>query len=197
VAHHIYQTEGFVLGSTPVGEANRYLQLFTRDLGLIGASAQGVRLLKSKLRYSLQDFSHSNISLVAGKHVWRVTNAAGISSPYFLFREDRPKLVSFARIISLLSRMLPGHERNEALYEIVCNAYAFLRAYSLSASDLKNFEMLAVLRILHNLGYVGDTPVLAPFCQGIEFVPDLLQRVDLAASQVLREINRALKESQL
>ncbi len=38
MSHHIYQTEGVILGGFNVGESNRYLYVFTRELGLIGSN---------------------------------------------------------------------------------------------------------------------------------------------------------------
>ena len=67
--HHIYHTEAFVLGSRNVGEANKMLSLYTRELGLVYAHAQGIRLGKSKLRFGLQDFSHATVDLVQGKDI--------------------------------------------------------------------------------------------------------------------------------
>lgn len=48
--HHIYTTKAIVIKSLPSGEANKIYFLLTHDLGFIKASAQGVRLGKSKQR---------------------------------------------------------------------------------------------------------------------------------------------------
>ncbi len=48
MSHSIYHTEGFVIASQDTGEANKYYKIYTKDFGLIGATAQGVRHLKSK-----------------------------------------------------------------------------------------------------------------------------------------------------
>ena len=74
--YHIHHTEGIILGSKNFGEAGRYYFIFTRDLGMIYASAQGVRKMSSKLRYILQDFSYIKIDLVKGKDFWRVASAS-------------------------------------------------------------------------------------------------------------------------
>ena len=73
--HHIYTTKAIIIKSIPTGEANRFYFLFTKDLGFIKASAQGVRLLKSKLKGHLQTFSIVNISVVKGKEIWRITSS--------------------------------------------------------------------------------------------------------------------------
>ena len=73
--HHKYSTEAFILKSLHHKDADKVYVLFTENFGLIRASAQGVRLLKSKLRYHLSDFSCINISLVRGRDYWRIVGA--------------------------------------------------------------------------------------------------------------------------
>ena len=74
--HHMYHTEGIILGSRNYDEAGKYYSIFTRDLGMIQASAQGVRKMSSKLRFILQDYSYVKVDLVKGKDFWRVTSAS-------------------------------------------------------------------------------------------------------------------------
>ncbi len=51
------------------------MSIFTRELGLVRATAQGIRLEKSKLRYSSQLYSFGIFSFVHGKEFWRLTSA--------------------------------------------------------------------------------------------------------------------------
>ncbi len=78
--HHIHHTNALILGSRNRGEANRVFTILTREMGLIHAVAQGVRLNKSKLRYALTDYSYAKIDLVRGKEVWRITSATPVNS---------------------------------------------------------------------------------------------------------------------
>src|SRR5947207_241148 len=110
MSHHIYQTDGFILASFDRGEANRYFHIFTRDLGMIQATAQGVRLIESKLRYSLQDYSLSHLSLVRGKDVWRITSASKLFNLHEEF--GREQFTVFARVFSLLRRLIAGEAKN-------------------------------------------------------------------------------------
>ena len=75
--HAIHTTPGFIIGSRPYGEAGKMLSIFTRDFGLVTATAQGIRLERSKLRYHAQDLSFGSFSLVRGREFWRLTSAAG------------------------------------------------------------------------------------------------------------------------
>src|SRR5690349_10081885 len=73
--YSIITTEGFIIDSRPSGEAGKLLYIFTKDHGLVMATAQGIRLEKSKLRYFIQDYSFGVYSFVKGKEYWRLTNA--------------------------------------------------------------------------------------------------------------------------
>jgi len=75
--HQIHTTAGFIIFSRPYGEADKLISIFTRDFGLVTATARGIRLEKSKLRYHAQDYSLGVFSLVRGKEFWRLTSAAG------------------------------------------------------------------------------------------------------------------------
>lgn len=198
MAHHIYQTECYVCGGANIGEANRLLFLFTKDLGMIGATAQGIRLEKSKLRYSLQDFSHTSVSLVKGKNSWKVTSANQIFRLGGIFETSPEKYRLTARIFSLLRRLLAGEEKNEALYIIVKSGLEHLSEIpSADSQSIKNFECLLVLRILHNLGYCGDTEPLKEFATAGEWNSEVLKKISAFRKEALSTINTSLSETQL
>jgi recombinational DNA repair protein (RecF pathway) len=75
IMYTIHTTPGFIIGSRPSGEAGKLLSIFTQDLGLIRATAQGIRFEKSKLRPFIQDYSVGIFSFVRGKEFWRLTSA--------------------------------------------------------------------------------------------------------------------------
>src|ERR1035437_4083782 len=102
--HHIYTTKAIIIKSVPIGEANKYYFLLTEDLGFIRASAQGVRLDKSKLKGHLQEFCLVKISLVKGKEVWRITGVETIERADLL--KETNKLIAIKNIFSLLLRLL-------------------------------------------------------------------------------------------
>jgi DNA repair protein RecO len=194
MSHHIYQTDAFIIDSKNVGEANKMVYLFTRDIGMISAAAQGVRLLKSKLRYSLQDFSLSKVSLVRGKEVWRITSA-GLKEK--LLSKMSPDSFAFARALVLVKRLTPGEEKNEPLFEALQKASDFLQTKEIDEIDPLHFECILVLRILNHLGYLAPQPVIKQFVESNEWNKSLIGQLDFFKKEALGEINRALKESQL
>ncbi len=194
MSHHIYTTPGFIVHSSSHGEAGRFFLAFTRDLGMIGAIAQGVRLSQSKLRYYTQDFSFSLFSLVRGKEVWRMTGAKelpGASSE--ISDADNKKL--FVRVLLLLKRLLHGEEKNDKLFEIMDSVYIFLSKDEISEKR-ELVEYVTVLRILHCLGYIRKTS-LDIFFESESLNDEILEKLKTQKDGVIKEINNALKESQL
>jgi DNA repair protein RecO len=197
MAHHVYQTPGIVLGGFGSDEASRFVYIFTRDLGLIGGTAQGVRLLKSKLRYSLQDLTYADVSLVRGKSSWKIVNARYRHNALHAFEERREHLLAFARIIALVKRLVRGEEKNEDLFVILTDAFTFLTESTLSAQDAHNFECLVVLRILRSLGYLAHNQTLLLLTDSSEYTVEMLHEVERLKKEVVGEINKSLAETQL
>ncbi len=194
MAHHVYTTPGFIVHSMPQGEANKYLLIFTRELGMIGATVQGVRLSQSKLRYYTQDFSRGLFSVVRGKEVWRMVGAKEVNENNDEMDAENKKL--FVRVLSLLKRLLHGEEKNEKLFDVVESLYRYL-FHNLGEAKRELVEYLTVFRILNCLGYIHPRGVLDTLCTSTEIDEEILEILRLNKSMVLREVNDGLKESQL
>ncbi len=194
MSHHIYQTEAFVIDSNSYREADKIITLFTKELGLLQARAVGVRLLQSKLRYSLQDFSYAKVSLVRGRELWRLTSAG---SAYNIVSKISPESFVFARALSLIKRLVHGEEKNENLWLTLFNALNFLKSDDVSKINSEYVEWVLVLRILHALGYVAPNPETLPFLKDLEWSPALIESAPGSKKSILLSINEALKQSQL
>lgn len=184
--HHIYTTTAFVIHSSPYGEAGKFLQLFTRDFGMIGAVAQGIRLSQSKLKYHVQDFNFSKVSVVRGKEVWRLTGAGEIENSI------KPSTLHI-KILKLLKRLLHGEEKNEYLFEIVESLYNF----PFNDNDVEALEYLTVLRILSILGYIKKTKEIEKYLNNHSINNEILSNLISEKTIILKLINEGLHESQL
>ncbi len=192
--HHIYHTEGIIFGSKNFGEAGKYYSIFTRDLGMIYASASGVRKMSSKLRFILQDFAYLKIDLVRGKNFWRVTSASKTDK----FENISKKKETFEVLVNisiLLKRLLPDEEANEVLFNDLSNGLSILEK-SKTREELHNIEAIVVLRMLHNLGYIGENEILRDLIKS-PFEENLIFEISKKRMNILREINKALKETHL
>jgi DNA repair protein RecO (recombination protein O) len=192
--HHIYHTEGIILGSRNFGEAGKHYSIFTRDLGMITATAQGVRKMSSKLRFVLQDFAYIKVDLVAGQNIFRVTSASK-TNQLEQITKNRDTFKVFANIARLLKHLLAGVEPNEALFDDLLNGLLILEKIE-TKEDLANIEVVIVLRILNNLGYIGEHETLANLIKS-PFEENLVFEVSKEKTKVLQHINKALKETHL
>lgn len=192
--HHIYHTEGIILGSRNFRESDKYFFIFTRDLGLIYATATGVRKMSSKLRFILQDFSYLKFDIVQGKNIFRVTSASKTNLLENITKRPETYKIVY-NIARLLKRLLAGVETNEALFADVINSLSVLEKIE-KKEDLQNIEAIIVLRILNNLGYIGDNENLKEFIKS-PFEEGMLFELSKSRTNVLNQINKALKETHL
>ncbi len=195
MSHQIYHTDAFVLGSANMGEANKYIFLFTRELGVVGAAAQSVRSIASKLRFSLQDFSYTRVDLVKGKQVWRITNAER-QDAFSGIVADKEKMRVYVKLLGVIRRLCSDEEPNGALFELLYQNFSYLAEETFTKETLESFELILLLQMLKNLGY------LRTFAGGEEFAHSpmsqaLLEKAQEKKGMLIQEINHALKESQL
>jgi len=190
--HTIHHTEGFILKSANFGEANKYFFIFTAELGFIKVAAQGVRLLKSKLRYNLEDYSFGRFSLVRGREVWRLTSAEKIDG-----LGESEKLLLLVRIFSLLLRLLHGEEKNSLLFDSLKEGFKFLKENKFDENKLIDFECIMALRILSALGYIGKLADFEQFTASPYFTSDLLTAMSALKTRAILEINKSLHETHL
>lgn len=197
MSHHIYHTRGLILGSVPTRESNKYYRIFTEELGLVGATAQAVRKLSSKLRYTLQDFSWINVDLVHGREVWRITSAVpeDVASTHRgeIFPENR---VLLARVCALVARLVHGEEQNNFLFNELSNITEFLRKECVAPFLHASFETLATMRILSYLGY-DNFETYKEFAQNREWSSETLASFEKVRLNALRDVNKVLKETHL
>lgn len=214
----ITTTPGLIIGSRPYGEAGKMLSIFTRDLGLVLAAAQGIRLEKSKLRYHTSDYSFGTFSLVRGKEFWRLTSAQSFGIPAsrsvaeaqagiqdlvtkrgdisgpILRGEDINKSL-LVRMSSLLKRLLQGEDPHPELFD--CLEVMIENSGHVSAERLPELESITALRILNLLGYIGEHEITKPFVHSQTISSELLSTFSPLRVQVNGIINASLQASQL
>jgi len=197
MAYHTYTTDSLVLGGADVGEGSRMLHLYTKEFGLVSAVARSVREARSKLRYGLQTMSRSDIALVRGKDVWRITGAREQLNYYYLFKSDQAKQDLALRLIGLVRRLVRGEEPHEAFFDLLTESFTFLAEHGLTKELLITLECVIVLRILSMLGYVGILPELEAVLRSGTLSEALLQDAAAHQKRMVKEINASLLAAQL
>lgn len=174
--HQIYLTEGIILKKKDFGEADRLFWIYTEKFGMIMASAKGVRLEKSKLRNNLSVYSFGEFAVISSKDFWRIVDAREIVAPKTNAGfSERAKV--FAKISSLMIRMVRGEEKNDQVWLELKNAFLKIFSAKMDKENLKDLEMTSVAGLLKSLGYVD--------------------KISENKNELFLSINRAIKESML
>lgn len=187
-----YQTDALILGMVPQGEADVRAILFTREFGLIRARASAARKESSRMRYGLQNYMHSHVSLVRGGTGWRAAGAASRASLGNACLEAR---ASFARIARLIVRLVPESEKNEVLFALLQGAHMAFNGSK--PEDCALMELVCVARILYTLGYLSEGALGAAHAADTFFSAETLVSMSDKKDELLNMVNRALTETHL
>ncbi len=195
MSRKIYHTEGLILTSRPWGEANRLLLIFTEDFGVISVLAQGVRESRSKMRHHLYNWTPLKLSLVRGRETWRLTGVevSGLKP----VSSVRAILLRLGR---LLRRLLPETAPSREAYTLVKNGAQFLNQIAVQTdakTKLEAAELLLVLRLLSQLGYLPKLSLLPPLVWTGDWAEEGLDDLLIKRKEVVDLINQALAMSQL
>jgi DNA repair protein RecO len=194
--HHIYETNAFVLKNIPQGEADNLIYLFTEELGLIIATAQGIRYEKSKLRFAVQKLSYCHVSLVRGKGIWRMTNAVPIENNFLNL--DTEIIQAISRILKLVERLVAGESGDQKLFSIINSGINYLKKLKdFDKEKILDIEVVIVLRILNRLGYIGSNEQINFYTLNDSWEGDLVQKMKQERRDALKVINAGIRESQL
>ncbi|HTH93391.1 MAG TPA: recombination protein O N-terminal domain-containing protein [Candidatus Paceibacterota bacterium] len=148
--HTIYHTEAIVVRSESAGEANKRIWLFTKELGLVIATVQGVRKPSAKLQSHIMDYSVIQADLIKGKSTWRLISAQVIDVP-LQGKERTPLARAYARTVGFLERFLVGEGAHEELFDHILSAGEIVKG---GADDARMFDALSLWKILVLLGYI-------------------------------------------
>jgi DNA repair protein RecO (recombination protein O) len=115
----LVETEGIILKTYSLAEADKIVVLLTQNEGLVRGVAKGAKRLKSRFGGGLEPFSIINLSyfqkeereLVSISHIELVKS-------YFQSASNPLFLQKFAYLVDLLAEFAPPHDPNEKLYRM-------------------------------------------------------------------------------
>ncbi len=195
MSYHIYHTEAIMLGGRAVGEGDRMLYAYTRELGFVAAHTKSIREGRSKLRYALQTFAHAEIDLIRGKHGWKLISAHPIDSFSSLWRDPKKRRI-IAEHTHLIRRLIHGEERHELLFDDMLLGLQFIRRLE-NEAEVSAAELVLVVRVLSHLGYWGKGAALAPIFRENVWTIESLRFANEERTSLLSGVNRALEASNL
>lgn len=115
----LVETEGLVLRTYPLSDADKIFVALTKDDGLVRGVAKGAKRMKSRFGSGLEPFTVVHLSyfrkdereLVTLSHTELVTS-------YFSIASEPAFLGTFSQAAELLQAFAPPHDPNERLYNM-------------------------------------------------------------------------------
>jgi DNA repair protein RecO len=145
-----YTTKALVCGIWNRRTADRTYLLFTKEAGMLYATARSVREERSRQRYALQEFSLIRASLIKGRHDWKI-GSVEVEKNYYQTALDRSVRGSVASLVRLLRRFVKGEE---AVPDLFNSTVEFLEFLSLDIPQRRFVQLVLEIRLLAQLGYV-------------------------------------------
>ncbi|CAN5225221.1 DNA repair protein RecO [soil metagenome] len=114
----VYKSKGIVLRSIRYGEADRILDLYTLDVGLISAIAKGIRRTKSRFGARLEPLSCVDFMAYQGRTLHTVTQAEVLRS-FHGVREDLARFEAAAGMVRTVRALSGGDEADRRVFNLL------------------------------------------------------------------------------
>ncbi len=150
----LIETEGLILKSYSLAEADKIVVFLTENQGLVRGVAKGAKRLKSKYGGSLEPFSVTQITYYQKEERELVTiRECELIKSYFENASEPLFLQKFAYIADLLTEFAPPHDPNERLYRMV---KVCLETATEIDKNLESIVLYFELWLLRLGGYLPD-----------------------------------------
>ncbi|MHB1389794.1 MAG: DNA repair protein RecO [Thermoleophilia bacterium] len=113
-----YLTPAIVLGSHKLGDADRIVDLFTRERGRVPTVVKGIRKVKSRWGGRLEPFTLIEARLHEGRNLHTLTGADTVTTNAVL-RDSPPCLVAGLSVIEMVSRSTPEFHPKPRTYNLL------------------------------------------------------------------------------
>lgn len=148
-----YKTDGIVLRSFKLKEADRIITILSPEFGRIEAIAKGIRRTKAKFGSRLEPLSEVGFMLYHGRSLDTITQARTISS-FSGIRSDLGKTAVALSMLEITDKVSVSGESSEEVYEILRTALHAL-------DDLEGQpQVIALTYDIKLLAATGFQPVL-------------------------------------
>jgi DNA repair protein RecO (recombination protein O) len=124
----VYRSKGIVLRSMRYGEADRILDLYTRDSGLVSAIAKGIRRTRSRFGARLEPLSCVDFVAYHGRTLDTVTQAEVLRS-FHSVREDLTRFEAAAGMVRSVRALSGGDEADRRVFNLLYNGLDALETH--------------------------------------------------------------------
>ena len=140
--------EGFIIKRTNLGEADRFLTVFTREHGKMSIKAKGVRRITSRRSSHIELLNLTSLTVYRGKGTPILTEAIVLDT-FLHIKEDLQKIVYAYHICELLNGLCPENQELHDIYLLVKQLFAF----SFMDKDIPDIVHQFEIDLLRKLGF--------------------------------------------
>lgn len=151
----VYRSRGIVLRSIRYGEADRILDLYTQDAGLISAIAKGIRRTRSRFGGRLEPLSCVDFVAYRGRTLDTITQAEVLHS-FQQVRESLPRFEAAGGLVRAVRVLSGGDEVDRRVFNLL---YRGLEALETRDSNFEVVEAAFGLKLLVLAGYAPQLDV--------------------------------------
>ena len=150
----LVETEGLILKTYSLAEADKIIIFFTKENGLIRGVAKGAKRLKSRFGGVLEPFTIVNLTYYQKEDRELVSISNIDLHKSFFAKAARPEfLQKFSYLFELLFEFAPPNEANERLYRMACIC---LETVDENPKTLESIAVYFELWLLRLAGYLPD-----------------------------------------
>lgn len=177
-----HTVQGIVLKRKNIGEADRILTVFTREMGKVQIKAKGVRKITSKRASHIELLNKTNLTIYKGAGIPILTEATAIEQ----FGDVKTDLsrVGFAyHICELVDGLCPENQENEAIFSLLEGMLESLSSADNVGPMIHAFEV----QLLTLLGYYSEGTHDLSGAKASFFIETILER-RLKSRQILSKL---------
>lgn len=120
-----YKSKGIVLRSMRYGEADRILDLYTRDVGFVSAIAKGIRRTRSRFGGRLEPLSCVDFMAYGGRNLDTITQVEVLRS-FHGVRENLARFEAAGDMVGSVRALSGGGEADRRVFNLLYKALAAL-----------------------------------------------------------------------
>ena len=147
-----YKTEGIVLRSVALREADRLITVLTPSLGKLPVTVRGARRITSRLGGHLDVFNRVHLTLALG-HRFDVVTGAESAETFGPLKSDLYRMTNGLYLLELADAMLPEAAPHPAAYHLLLQALRMLNAEGHDGTTICRY---VELRLLEDTGYLPE-----------------------------------------
>lgn len=179
-----YTVQGIILKRKNVGEADRILTVFTREMGKMQVKAKGVRKIASKRASHIEPLNKTILTLYKGTGMPMLTEATAVQV-FDEVKADLGKVGLAYHICELVDGLCPENQESSAIFSLLEDMLEKLGSTEVAAPFVHEFE----IQLLTLLGYYSEGTHDLKGAKASYFIESILER-KLKTRQILLSLTQ-------